>query len=136
MADVAANPQVRAALPMVAIAFEASASPQLRNMATMGGNVLQRTRCPYFRDVATPCNKRTPGCGCGAIGGENRSEAMFGTSERCIATHASDVAVALMAMDAIVHTTAWAASAGSHSARCTACPARRRTSKRPSRRTS
>ena len=72
-------------------------------MAAMGGNLLQRTRCAYFRDVATPCNKRTPGSGCGAIGGENRMEAVLGTSEHCIATHASDVAVPLMALNAVVH---------------------------------
>jgi xanthine dehydrogenase YagS FAD-binding subunit len=105
MSDVAANGLVRQAVPMVALALEQSASPQLRNMASMGGNLLQRTRCPYFRDVATPCNKRAPGSGCGAIGGENRMEAVLGTSEHCIATHASDVAVALMALDAVVHVT-------------------------------
>ena len=90
MSDVAADAQVRAALPMSVMALEASASPQLRNMASMGGNVLQRTRCPYLRDVATPCNKREPGSGCGAIGGVNREQAVLGTSEQCIATHASD----------------------------------------------
>ena len=100
MSDVVADPQVRAALPMLVMALEASASPQLRNMASMGGNVLQRTRCPYLRDVATPCNKRDPGSGCGAIGGVNREQAVLGTSEQCIATHASDAAVALMALDA------------------------------------
>jgi xanthine dehydrogenase YagS FAD-binding subunit len=72
-------------------------------MASMSGNVLQRTRCPYFRDVATPCNKRNPGSGCGALGGVNRMQAVLGTSPHCIATHASDVAVALVAMDAILH---------------------------------
>jgi xanthine dehydrogenase YagS FAD-binding subunit len=100
MADVAADPNVRAALPMLVLALEASASPQLRNMASMGGNVLQRTRCPYFRDVATPCNKRDPGSGCGAIGGANREQAVLGTSGHCIATHASDAAVALTALEA------------------------------------
>jgi xanthine dehydrogenase YagS FAD-binding subunit len=103
MSDVAANDAVRQAFPMVAIALEQSASPQLRNMASMGGNLLQRTRCAYFRDPATPCNKRAPGSGCGAIGGENRMEAVLGTSEHCIATHASDVAVPLMALNAVVH---------------------------------
>ncbi len=88
---------------MVAIALQQSASPQFRNMASMGGNVLQRTRCPYFRDVATPCNKRAPGSGCGAIGGEHRKQAVLGTSESCIATHASDLAVALAALDATIH---------------------------------
>ena len=101
--DIAAHPVVRQAFPMVAIALEQSASPQLRNMASMGGNLLQRTRCAYFRDVAAPCNKRAPGSGCGAIGGENRMEAILGTSEQCIATHASDVAVPLVALDAVVN---------------------------------
>jgi xanthine dehydrogenase YagS FAD-binding subunit len=85
--------------------LEETASPQLRNMGTVGGNVLQRTRCAYFRDPATPCNKRRPGSGCGAIGGENRTHAVLGTSDRCIATHASDLAVALVAFDAVVHIT-------------------------------
>ena len=86
MSDVAAHALVRQAFPMVALALEQSASPQLRNMASMGGNLLQRTRCPYFRDVATACNKRVPGSGCGAIGGENRMQAVLGASEHCIAT--------------------------------------------------
>lgn len=103
MRDVAAHPDVRANLPLVAIALRESASPQLRNMATMGGNILQRTRCPYFRDVATPCNKRLPGSGCGAIGGENRFAAVLGTSPHCIATHASDLAVALAALDVTIY---------------------------------
>ena len=103
MRDVAASAAVQKAFPAIAIALQESASPQLRNMASMGGNVLQRTRCPYFRDVATPCNKRSPGSGCGAIGGVNRMQAVLGTSSDCIATHASDVAVALVAMDAILH---------------------------------
>jgi xanthine dehydrogenase YagS FAD-binding subunit len=102
MGDVAAHPLVREQFPMVSIALEQSASPQLRNMATIGGNLLQRTRCPYFRDPATPCNKRAPGSGCGAIGGENRRQAVLGTSEHCIAAHASDLAVALVALDAVV----------------------------------
>ena len=103
LSDVAANEHVRARLPMVAIALEQSASPQLRNMATIGGNLLQRTRCPYFRDVATPCNKRAPKSGCGALEGENRREAVLGTSEHCIAAHASDLAVALAALDATIY---------------------------------
>jgi xanthine dehydrogenase YagS FAD-binding subunit len=105
LSDVAANADVRAAFPMVAIALAQTASPQLRNMASMGGNLMQRTRCPYFRDVATRCNKRVPGSGCDAIGGDNRRQAVLGTSEHCIATHASDVAVALTALDAIIHVT-------------------------------
>ncbi|HLX26693.1 MAG TPA: xanthine dehydrogenase family protein subunit M [Candidatus Cybelea sp.] len=103
--DVAENEIVRSRLPFVAIALEQSASPQLRNMATIGGNLLQRTRCPYFRDIATPCNKRAPGSGCGALDGENRREAALGTSEHCIATHPSDLAVTLAALDATVHVT-------------------------------
>lgn len=103
MSDVAANEQIRSAFPMVAIALEESASPQLRNMASIGGNLLQRTRCQYFRDTAMPCNKRVPGSGCGAMEGTNRKEAVLGTSEFCIATHASDLAVALAALDASVH---------------------------------
>lgn len=82
-----------------------SASPQVRNQATMGGNLLQRTRCPYFRDIGyAACNKRAPGTGCAAIGGENRWHAVLGTSENCIAAHPSDLAVALVALDASVET--------------------------------
>lgn len=103
MGDVAAHPIVRERLPLVAIALKESASPQLRNMATVGGNVLQRTRCPYFRDVVTACNKRNPGSGCSAIGGENRRQAVLGTSDHCIAAHASDFAVALTALGATIH---------------------------------
>jgi len=87
MSDVAASTAVQKAFPAIAIALRESASPQLRNMASMSGNVLQRTRCPYFRDVATPCNKRNPGSGCGALGGVNRMQAVLGTSPHCIATH-------------------------------------------------
>ena len=105
MSDVASDAGVRELFPMLASALEQSASPQLRNMASIGGNLMQRTRCPYFRDVATPCNKRSPGSGCGAIGGVNRSEAVLGTSSACIATHPSDLAVALRALDAVVHVT-------------------------------
>lgn len=87
---------------MVSQALLAAASGQIRNVATMGGNILQRTRCPYFRDTATPCNKRDPGSGCSALRGFNRSHAILGTSEHCIATHPSDLAVALIALDATV----------------------------------
>jgi len=97
MSDIAAHPGV---YPMISRALLLSASQQLRNMASFGGNLLQRTRCTYFRDVATPCNKREPGSGCPAISGANRMHAVLGTSERCVATHASDVAVALIALDA------------------------------------
>lgn len=105
MSDAARNPRVRAAFPMVAIALEESASPQLRNMATIGGNLLQRTRCPYFRDIVAACNKRARGSGCGAIGGDNRRQAVLGTSEQCIAASPSDLAVALCALGAAVRIT-------------------------------
>ena len=103
MADVAAHPGVVEQFPVISEALLNSASPQVRNQATMGGNLLQRTRCPYFRDIGyAACNKRVPGSGCAAIGGENRWHAVLGTSEHCIATHASDLAVALVALDAAV----------------------------------
>lgn len=103
MAEVAAHPAVIEQFPVIAEALLNSASPQVRNQATMGGNLLQRTRCPYFRDVGyAACNKRAPGSGCAAIGGENRWHAVLGTSENCIATNASDLAVALVALDAAV----------------------------------
>jgi xanthine dehydrogenase YagS FAD-binding subunit len=103
MAEVAAHRTVVEQFPVVAEALLNSASPQVRNQATMGGNLLQRTRCPYFRDVAyAACNKRVPGTGCAAVGGENRWHAVLGTSDQCIAAHASDVAVALVALDAAV----------------------------------
>jgi xanthine dehydrogenase YagS FAD-binding subunit len=103
MADVAAHPVVAKEFPVISEALLNSASPQVRNQATMGGNLLQRTRCPYFRDVGySACNKRSPGSGCAAIGGENRWHAVLGTSEGCIAAHASDLAVALVALDAVV----------------------------------
>lgn len=103
MADVAAHPVVAAQFPLIAQALLNSASPQVRNQATMAGNLLQRTRCPYFRDTGySECNKRTPGSGCAATGGENRWHAVLGGSDHCIATHASDLAVALVALDAVV----------------------------------
>src|ERR687885_989807 len=103
MAEVAAHPAVVERFPVIAEALLNSASPQVRNQATMGGNVLQRTRCPYFRDVGyAACNKRSPGSGCAAMGGENRWHAVLGTSVHCMATHASDLAVALVALDAAV----------------------------------
>src|SRR5213595_2849664 len=103
MADVAAHPDVVKQFPVISEALLASASPQVRNQATMGGNLLQRTRCPYFRDVGyTACNKRAPGSGCAAIGGMNRWHAVLGTSDNCIAANASDLAVALVALDASV----------------------------------
>ena len=104
MAEVAAHPGVAAQFPVVAQALLESASPQVRNQATIGGNLLQRTRCPYFRDTGySACNKRSPGSGCSAIRGENRWHAVLGGSENCIAVHASDLAVALVALDAVVH---------------------------------
>jgi xanthine dehydrogenase YagS FAD-binding subunit len=97
MSDIAAHPGV---YPAVSRALLLSASQQLRNMASIGGNLVQRTRCGYFRDVATPCNKREPGSGCPAVSGANRMHAVLGTSDSCVSTHASDVAVALVALDA------------------------------------
>ncbi|WP_406641286.1 FAD binding domain-containing protein [Amycolatopsis sp. WGS_07] len=99
MGDIAAHPGV---YPVISRALLLSASQQLRNMASIGGNLMQRTRCSYFRDVAMPCNRRSPGSGCSAISGVNRMHAILGTSDSCVATHASDVAVALVALDAEV----------------------------------
>lgn len=102
MTELAAHPGVREQFPVISQALELSASAQLRNMATIGGNLLQRPRCLYFRDVSASCNRRTPGQGCAAIGGRNRPHAILGTSDACVATHPSDLAVALMALDAVV----------------------------------
>jgi len=88
--------------PLLAMALNAGASAQIRNMATVGGNMMQRTRCPYFYDTALPCNKRQPGSGCGALEGANRMHAIFGASKDCIAVHPSDMCVALVALDAVV----------------------------------
>jgi xanthine dehydrogenase YagS FAD-binding subunit len=96
--------RIRRDYPVLARALLAGASGQLRNKASTGGNLLQRTRCPYFYDVAQPCNKRAPGTGCAAIGGHTRMHAILGYSEHCIATHPSDMAVALAALEAEVHT--------------------------------
>ncbi|MEV4201476.1 FAD binding domain-containing protein [Micromonospora globbae] len=104
MSDVAAHPAVRERYPVVSEALLLGASPQLRNMATVAGNLMQRVRCSYFRDTEAPCNKRAPGTGCGALDGVNRGHAVLGTSDRCIATHPSDLAVALVALDAVVRT--------------------------------
>ena len=100
--DLAAHRLIRARYPMLSQALLAGASGQLRNLATTGGNLLQRTRCVYFQDVTTPCNKRAPGTGCSAIGGYTRYHAILGASEQCVAVHPSDMAVALAALDAIV----------------------------------
>jgi xanthine dehydrogenase YagS FAD-binding subunit len=104
MSDVARAPIIRERFPAVSEALLLGASEQLRNMASMGGNLCQRTRCSYFRDGVSPCNKREPGTGCSAVEGLNRGHAVLGTSESCIATHPSAVAVALVAFDATVHT--------------------------------
>ena len=104
MTDVARTPAVAERFPAIAEALLLGASEQLRNMASLGGNLRQRTRCAYLRDGVSPCNKREPGTGCAALEGLNRGHAILGTSERCIATHPSDLAVALVAFDAVVHT--------------------------------
>jgi xanthine dehydrogenase YagS FAD-binding subunit len=103
--DLASDARVRRDYGVLARALVAGASGQLRNMATTGGNLLQRTRCPYFYDTNMPCNKRAPGSGCGALEGYSRQHAVVGSSDACIATHASDMAVALRALDATVETT-------------------------------
>jgi xanthine dehydrogenase YagS FAD-binding subunit len=103
--DLSYHPVVERRYPMLSSALLAGASQQLRNMATVGGNPLQRTRCAYFYDVATPCNKREPGAGCSAIGGLNRMNAILGTSDACIAVHPSDMCVALAVLEAEVHVT-------------------------------
>jgi xanthine dehydrogenase YagS FAD-binding subunit len=100
--DLAADRRVRARYPVLPQALLSGASGQLRNMATVGGNLLQRTRCVYFYDTTTPCNKRQPGSGCSALGGYTRYHAILGTSQSCVATHPSDMAVALAALDATV----------------------------------
>ena len=103
--DLAYHPQVERRYPMLSSALLAGASQQLRNMASVGGNLLQRTRCAYFYDIATPCNKRQPGSGCSAIGGLNRMNAILGTSDACIAVHPSDMCVALAVLEAKVRVT-------------------------------
>src|SRR4030095_11265973 len=103
--DLAYHPLIAQRYPMLASAILAGASAQLRNMASVGGNLLQRTRCAYFYDTATPCNKREPGSGCSAIDGLNRMNAILGTSDTCIAVHPSDMCVALAMLEAKVHVT-------------------------------
>ncbi len=100
--DLAAHRLIRARYPVLSQALLAGASGQLRNLATTGGNLLQRTRCVYFQDVTTPCNKREPGTGCSAVGGYTRYHAILGASEHCVAVHPSDMAVAMAALDATV----------------------------------
>lgn len=100
--DVARNELIIKQYPLLSMALKAGASPQLRNMATVGGNIMQRTRCPYFYDTVMPCNKRQPGSGCGALQGYNRMHAIFGASDLCIAVHPGDMSVALSALDATI----------------------------------
>ncbi len=100
--DVAGNELVKEKYPLLMMALESGASAQLRNMATVGGNMMQRTRCTYFFDTSMPCNKREPGSGCGALQGYNRMHAIFGASDKCIAVHPSDMCVALAALNATV----------------------------------
>jgi xanthine dehydrogenase YagS FAD-binding subunit len=102
--DLANDAMIRKSYPVLSEALLSGASPQLRNMASVGGNLMQRTRCYYFRDGISPCNKRTPGSGCAALEGYNRIHAVLGTSEKCIATHPGDMPVALVALDATVRT--------------------------------
>ena len=123
MSDVARAPGVMGRFPVISQALVLGASAQLRNMASMGGNLCQRVRCSYFRDPASPCNKRDPGTGCSALDGVNRGHAVLGVSDHCIATHPSDVAVALTALDAVVHTSGPGGSGPSASATSSCCPA-------------
>ena len=102
--DLAADPIIRKDYGLLSRALLAGASAQLRNKATTAGNLLQRTRCPYFYDTNQPCNKRSPGSGCSAVAGFSRNLAVIGSSDACIATHPSDMAVALMALDAVIET--------------------------------
>jgi xanthine dehydrogenase YagS FAD-binding subunit len=102
--DLANDPTVRKRYPAISEALLSGASPQLRNMASVGGNLMQRTRCYYFRDPAYPCNKRVPGSGCSALEGFNRIHAVLGTSDKCIASFPGDMPVAMVALDAVVHT--------------------------------
>ena len=129
--DVAHHPAVQRDYPVLSQALLSGASPQLRNMATTAGNLLQRTRCVYFRDTAHACNKREPGTGCSAIGGHNRMLAILGTSKDCIASNPSDQNVALTALEATIQVQGHAVSAPFPSTTSTSCPAARR-SARPS----
>jgi xanthine dehydrogenase YagS FAD-binding subunit len=124
--DLAYHPLVEQRYPVLSSALLAGASQQLRNMASVGGNLLQRTRCAYFYDTATPCNKREPGSGCSAIDGLNRMNAILGTSDACIAVHPSDMCVALAVLEAKVHVAGHAGSARSRSPTFTGSPATRR----------
>lgn len=131
MAQVAEHHDVRNGWPAISQALLLSASPQVRNMGTVGGNLLQRTRCGYFRDTGFACNKRRPGSGCPALHGENHDLAIFGGSDHCIATHPSDMPVALMALDAELElATPTARNGGSSWPTSTGCQATRRISRR------
>ena len=121
--DLAVDKVVRREYPVLSEALLAGASGQLRNMATVGGNLLQRTRCRYFQDVTKPCNKRHPGSGCPAIEGEHHNLAILGASPACVATHPSDMAVAMAALDAVVHVQSVRGVRSSGSTSSTACPA-------------
>jgi xanthine dehydrogenase YagS FAD-binding subunit len=101
--DLAYHPVIQKKYPVLSEALLSGASPQLRNMASVGGNLMQRTRCPYFYNTDQPCNKRNPGSGCGAIEGYNRMNAILGTSDKCIATHPSDMCVAMAALGAVIY---------------------------------
>ncbi len=101
--ETANHPDIRKNYPLLSMAMLSAATAQIRNMATNGGNILQRTRCPYFYEVSMPCNKREPGSGCGALKGMNGNHAIFGWSESCVATNPSDMAIALAALSAKVH---------------------------------
>src|SRR5947209_17161035 len=102
--ELAYHEAVRTRYPVLSEALLSGATGQIRNMATVGGNLMQWTRCPYSRDTFWPCNKRQPGSGCSALDGFNRSHAVLGTSDKCIATHPSDMCVAMAALDAVIHT--------------------------------
>src|SRR5947209_11825811 len=125
--ELAADRTIRTRYPVLSQALLSGASGQLRNLATTGGNLLQRTRCPYFQDITKPCNKRAPGSGCPARHGDNRNLAIFGHSTHCVATHPSDMAVALAALDATVHVRGAGGHGASQSATFTASPGRSRT---------
>ena len=130
MAEAADHAEIKNQYPVIAQALQLAASQQIRNMASLGGNVLQRTRCTYFRDVSyAACNKRNPGSGCAAMTGFNRTHAVLGGSEHCIATYPGDFAQALIALDAAVEIAGPAAPAPSPSRAFTASPATRRTRK-------
>ena len=121
--DLAADPIIRSRYPVLSQALLSGASGQLRNLATTGGNLLQRTRCVYFQDVSTPCNKRVPGSGCSAVDGYARYHAILGASQQCVAVHPSDMAVAMTALDAVALVQARTASGASPWSISTGCPA-------------